>query len=425
MLRGIRAPNRTGSAARALDSAPWLAGWAPGGGESVFGDGTGKRLKAGGRVVLQVHYNLREGRGPDDTAVRLRMMPGTADLEQLQTMLLVAPVELPCLPDERGPLCDRSASMLDLVSRFGQASGRTVSGLQLLCDGSLVAPPAGPTQSCDRRVSSAIDVRAVAGHMHLLGRSIQVDLVRRDGSRRRLLDRPVWDFDDQGATPLRTPATVRPGDVLRVTCTHDAGLRSLVPELEDEQPRYVTWGEGTLRRDVSGHGDLHPSLTPAPRPEQLALPIRVEPRPGRHLLVLCPGPGVAHGLGERSRSQTGGGRPGRVGRHHQDVRVAGAPQRERAVVEPLAEQEVAVHPAQRGSRWRDRVAHRRQLLRHEKGGGGLAAWKAPDSSRSSRPTIQDAMSRTSMTCAGASAGPGASTSPPRASRSTHQGKRQV
>jgi hypothetical protein len=242
---GSALPNRTGSATRALDSAPWLAGWAPGGGETVFRGGTGKRLEAGSRIVLQLHYNLREGTDPDDTAVKLRLMPGTADLDQLQTMLLVAPVELPCLPDERGPLCDRSASMLDLVSRFGQASGRTVSGLQLLCDGSLVAPRAGPTQSCDRRVDTALDVRAVAGHMHLLGRSIQVELRRASGATRTLLDRPVWDFDDQGATPLPRPVRVRPGDVLRVTCTHDAALRSLVPELECEHPRYVTWGEGT------------------------------------------------------------------------------------------------------------------------------------------------------------------------------------
>lgn len=238
-------PNRSGSAVGALDSAPWLAGWAPGGGETVYRGGVGKLLEPGSRIVLQLHYNLREGTEPDDTAVRLRTMPGTADLQPLQTMLLVAPVELPCTPDESGPMCDRSRSMLDLVSRFGESSGRTVSGLQLLCDGNLVAPRAGPTQACDRRVDTTLDVRAVAGHMHLLGRSITVDLVRDGETSRRLLDRPVWDFDDQGADPLDRPVRVRPGDRLRVTCTHDASLRSLVPELADEQPRYVTWGEGT------------------------------------------------------------------------------------------------------------------------------------------------------------------------------------
>ena len=53
------------------------------------------------------------------------------------------------------------------------------------------------------------------------------------------------DFDDQAATPLDRPVRVRAGDTLRVTCTHDAALRSMIPELAGEQPRWVTWGEGT------------------------------------------------------------------------------------------------------------------------------------------------------------------------------------
>jgi hypothetical protein len=242
---GSALPNRTGSAARSLDSAPWLAGWAPGSGETVFRARTGKRLAAGSRVVLQLHYNLREGDEPDDTAVRLRLMPGSADVRELQTMLLVAPVELPCTPEESGPLCDRTQSMLDLVSRFGPEAGRTVAGLQLLCGGSFVAPAAGMRQSCDRRAPDDLVVRAVAGHMHLLGRSIRVELAPGTARERVLLDREVWDFDNQKATPLDRPVQVRRGDTLRVTCTHDAQLRSLVPELADEAPRYVTWGEGT------------------------------------------------------------------------------------------------------------------------------------------------------------------------------------
>ena len=58
------------SAVNSLDSAPWLAAWAPGGGESVFARGTGIRLAAGSQIVLQVHYNLRaidQADGPDNT----------------------------------------------------------------------------------------------------------------------------------------------------------------------------------------------------------------------------------------------------------------------------------------------------------------------------------------------------------------------
>jgi hypothetical protein len=235
---------------RSLDRAPWLAAWAPGGGETVMGQRTGRFLPAGSRVVLQLHYNLRAAGADastfaDDTAVTLRLMPGTADLRPLRTMLLVAPVELPCTDEESGPLCDRAASMTDLMSRIGPSAGRTVAGLALLCsrDGRPIEP--GTRQSCDRTVPEDMVVRAVAGHMHLLGRSISVDLDPGTADARRLLDRKVWDFDDQAATPLDRPVRVRAGDTLRVTCTHDATLRSLVPELADEQPRYVTWGEGT------------------------------------------------------------------------------------------------------------------------------------------------------------------------------------
>jgi hypothetical protein len=242
---GTALPNRTTTAVSALDSAPWLAAWAPGGGESVFGKGTGKFVAKGSRVILQVHYNLREGTGPDTTAVRLRLAPPGADLEALQTMLLVAPVELPCLREESGPLCDRAVAVNDLVTRFGPNAGRTVAGLQLLCGGSFVDPRAGATQHCDRRVEQDLEVRAVAGHMHLLGRSISITLDPGGPRERSLLKRPVWDFDDQGATVLKRPVQVRAGDTLRVTCRHDAALRSMIPELENEQPRYVAWGEGT------------------------------------------------------------------------------------------------------------------------------------------------------------------------------------
>jgi len=246
---GSGLPGRGGAdAVSSLDSAPWLSAWAPGGGENVFGAGTGVRLQAGSRLVLQVHYNLRDlpaGGAPDDSGLRLRLAYGTADLTPLETMLLVAPVELPCAPGETGRLCDRETAVLDLMQRFGTSSGGTVAGLQLLCDGDLVNPPAGTTQQCDRRVQTPAVVRAVAGHMHLLGRSIKIELNPGTPSARTLLDREVWDFDNQRATPLSKPARIGPGDELRVTCTHDAGLRRLVPELQDEQPRYVTWGEGT------------------------------------------------------------------------------------------------------------------------------------------------------------------------------------
>lgn len=229
----------------ALNSAPWVAAWATSGGEQRFAAGTGQRMAAGSRLVLQIHYNLLNGGGADSTSVRLRVARRGAALKQLRTLLLPAPVELPCPPGERGPLCSRDAAVLDVQRRFGLRSGATVAGLQLLCGGSLSHPRAGPTQSCTRPVPAAMQLRAVAGHMHLLGRSIRVDLIRADGSRTRLLDLPVWNFDDQRAQLLAEPVTVGPGDKLSVSCTHDATLRARLPATAKLPPRYVVWGEGS------------------------------------------------------------------------------------------------------------------------------------------------------------------------------------
>ncbi len=60
-----------------------------------------------------------------------------------------------------------------------------------------------------------------------------------------MLDIPVWDFDSQGAQPLPEPISLRKGDTLTVTCTHDATLRDKLPAFKGTPPRYVVWGEGT------------------------------------------------------------------------------------------------------------------------------------------------------------------------------------
>jgi hypothetical protein len=243
---GAGLPAGDGGPAGALDAAPWVTAWAPGGaGERLTGRGTGVLLKPGSKLILQMHYNLLHGSGVDRSSVRLRLAAGGARLQPLLTMLLPAPVELPCAPDESGALCERDAAVADVGRRFGAAAEQTVAGLQFLCGGDLAAPRSGQTQHCDRRIAEPATIRAVAGHMHLLGRSISIELNPGTPAARTLLDIRTWDFDDQGAVPLRQPVRVKPGDQLRVTCRHDAALRAQLPALRGQQPRYVVWGEGT------------------------------------------------------------------------------------------------------------------------------------------------------------------------------------
>lgn len=229
----------------ALDSAPWLAAWAPGGKPEVFSPGFGVRIPKGSMVILQMHYNLLGGTGQDNSHVEMRLQSGTRQMRALETMLLPAPVELPCAPGESGRLCSRGEALTDLATRFGPASMGMVGGLQLLCGGDPFKPKAGPTQSCERSIAEPTTLVSVAGHMHLLGKSISIDVIRQSGRSVPVLRIPVWDFDDQRARRLPAPVALRPGDRLRVTCTHDASLRSKLPELKGRPARYVMWGEGT------------------------------------------------------------------------------------------------------------------------------------------------------------------------------------
>jgi hypothetical protein len=226
----------------------WLGAWAPGAKETLVGGVAGYAVEPGTQIVLQIHYNLlaTEGRpGPvDQSTVRLRVMPATATVTPLTTLLLPAPIELPCTPQESGPLCDRSKAIDDLVARTGEEARSLVFGLSLLC-GAGAAPVPGVTQHCDLPVRRAAQVFSVAPHMHLLGRSISVELNPGTPHAVTLLDQKAFNFDDQSQVTLPEPVRINPGDTLRVTCTHDASLRSQLPELKPLQPRYVVWGDGT------------------------------------------------------------------------------------------------------------------------------------------------------------------------------------
>jgi hypothetical protein len=241
---GIPSPPNTDPLA-ALDQAQWLSAWAPGVGESTYPTGSGVRLSRGSHIVLQIHYNLLAGQAVDHSSIRLRLVPATRSIQAVETMLLPAPVELPCAPGEYGVLCQRSWAVADVIKRFGQQAGFTIAGLQVLCGGSLTKPKSGATQTCKRSVPRAVTVYSAAGHMHLLGRKIKIVANAGTARARTLLDNTNWNFDSQGAKSIGAPLHLNAGDHISITCTHDASLRKKLPELAELPSRYVVWGEGT------------------------------------------------------------------------------------------------------------------------------------------------------------------------------------
>ena len=245
---GINLTSTAGGVDSALNDANWISAWAPGWGGGRLPAGYGVPLPAGSQIVMQVHYNLLNGRTADRSQAVLTVAPATAGVTPVQTMLLPAPVELACAKSERGPLCNRQAALSSLASKYGGYSGLVPTGLLLLCGKDAANPRPSAVTRCDRRIESPTTILAVAGHMHLLGTSVRLTLNPGTANAKILLDIPRWDFRWQNAYTLADAVDAKPGDVLRVTCRHDVSKRvhavhtgHAIPTT----PRYVLWGEGT------------------------------------------------------------------------------------------------------------------------------------------------------------------------------------
>lgn len=224
----------------------WVAHWAPGAGETLMPGGFGFDMPPGSKLVMQVHYNLLDTGSAgqtDQSGIKLRVAEGSSALKPLNTALFPAPIELPCAAGETGPLCNRDTAIADVGKRFGEEAGQQELGLIQECSGGKVT--AGNTQHCDQPVQGDATIYMAAGHMHLLGRSIKIELNPGKPGAQTILDVPQYNFDNQALVPLPKPIPVKAGDTVRVTCTHDAKLRKLLPQLQKLPPRYVVWGEGT------------------------------------------------------------------------------------------------------------------------------------------------------------------------------------
>jgi len=195
--------------------------------------------------VMQVHYNLLNGRAPDRSSALLTVAPASVGLEPLRTVLMPGPVELACAKGEQGKLCDRTAALFELSRKYGSGSAFVPGGLLLLCKGSAANPKPSATSTCDRRLTAPTTIHVVAGHMHLLGASIRLELNPGTPKAKVLLDIPHWDFHWQNAYTLARAVEAAPGDVVRVTCRFDVHKRMHGGHGVPRTPRYVLWGEGT------------------------------------------------------------------------------------------------------------------------------------------------------------------------------------
>jgi mono/diheme cytochrome c family protein len=227
---------------------PWIAAWVPGHANNDLPQGTGVLVHAGAAIVMQVHYNLIHKARRDRSRAVIRFAPAaTNKLTPLNTILVPAPVELPCPRGVQSSLCSREVAVQQEIKKYGYSAALIPSGLLYICGKSLADYPQSPASvkslstSCDRHVTRPLRIYGVAGHMHIRGYDIRVEL-----NGKTLLHIPRWNFHWQDAYYLEKPVDANPGDVIHVSCKFDnSAVKQPLVNGRLLKPRYVLWGEGT------------------------------------------------------------------------------------------------------------------------------------------------------------------------------------
>jgi Copper type II ascorbate-dependent monooxygenase, C-terminal domain len=206
----------------------WLTSYEPGGyGQDVPG-GLGFEIKPGSLFVLQMHYTTLNGSFPDQSRV--------------------------------------DYTVEDHVERVGRVS--LVMNPLWLAGGMPI--PAGKrdvvhayaTTPVSRSSDKPMNIYWADLHMHTLGSSGSIGVVRADsGKREGLLEIPDWAFEWQETYILRKPMQLNPGDQLYVECHYDntAEHQPMIDGARGE-PRDVNWGDNTADEMCLGNVLIGPPL---------------------------------------------------------------------------------------------------------------------------------------------------------------------
>ncbi|HEU4538953.1 MAG TPA: hypothetical protein VFS00_32760 [Polyangiaceae bacterium] len=190
-----------------------VGGWVPGSVPQRTPAGSALVVPAGARIVMQVHYNV-----------------------------LGQPTDRPL------PFDQTRASLWAMPP--GQKPTHRVEVLPLAHLGLSIAP--GDPKSAQERVFTLPmggELVSATAHMHLRGTRIRAQLEPAGAEPACLLDIPAWDFNWQQAYALPDDGfvPVKAGDKVRLTCEYDNTKENQpVVNGRQEEPRQITWGEGTL-----------------------------------------------------------------------------------------------------------------------------------------------------------------------------------
>lgn len=177
-----------------------VAAWAPGTVVAEYPETTGVRVTAGTPVIMQVHYNLSDGGGIDQSRVDL-VMEDSAQRELIPFFFAHTGIAL-----EPGKENDEEVMAVKLGDYLG---GTGINSVRLW---------------------------GVGPHLHQRGTSITMALNRASsGEQQCLLDLPQWDFNWQLGYYFEDPMLINADDEIVMRCTYDMSDAS--------EPIY--WGDGT------------------------------------------------------------------------------------------------------------------------------------------------------------------------------------
>ena len=191
----------------------FLAAYAPGMPARVLPDGVAKRIPAGSKIVLQLHYTPRGTKQVDRSRIGLLFAdPATVHKELMSGMALNFRLQIP-------------PGTPDYVSR------------------------------ADFRFSQPSLLLSLLPHMHLRGKSMRFVAEYPDGRREVILDVPRYEFDWQNLYVLDQPKPMPEGTILHTEARFDNSAEN--PNNPDPR-RAVTFGEQT--RDEMHVGYLNFAL---------------------------------------------------------------------------------------------------------------------------------------------------------------------
>ncbi len=201
----------------------FLGQWAPGQLGSTYPEGTGLLVKPGSKVVFQVHYNtLAEGDLTDRSSIELSYVKEARESYYVPWFNMQWYLDSKSMRIEKG--------QTDVKHSFSSP---------------LEDAPALAALTGGADFSRGAKISALFPHMHQLGKTISLRMVRGDLST-TLLSLPRWDFDWQREYHLEKPVILNPRDHLEISCTYDntRGHR-MKQAISPAEPVEVGWGEGT------------------------------------------------------------------------------------------------------------------------------------------------------------------------------------